>query len=249
MLAALRIKRAELERTIRDTAPKKDIERLETDIETAQQAVDVRINYEAARLAVGRNASLLLLAMVEGTDGMAEPLMLQQLNFAQLHEASLCCQLGSVVLTQRAAAQELHGQRKKLEKMSSEVLDTGFNLHLLMLQLVDFQQFHEELLRDERRVNPFDDAHDRTPDRELRESEMDQQKRAEALAHLNAYSARVEIVNGAGELERVYFRCPYMCELLTLESRHDLLWGVDRETPGKAVIEFFYAADGLHLVS
>ena len=107
-MAALRIKRGELERTIRDTAPKKDIdiERLETDIETAQQAVDVRINYEAARLAVGRNASLLLLAMVEGTDGMAEPLMLQQLNFAQLHEASLCCQLGSIVLTQRAAAQE-----------------------------------------------------------------------------------------------------------------------------------------------
>ena len=46
--------------------------------------------------------------------------------------------------------------------------------------------------------------------------------RSEALAEFNRYVARVEIVNEADELERVYFRYPAMCELLTLESRQQV---------------------------
>jgi len=48
----------------------------------------------------------------------------------------------------------------------------------------------------------------------------------------------VEIVNALGELERVYFRYPRFCKLLSRSTRDKILWGVDRETPGKQQIEF-----------
>eukprot|EP00966_Prymnesium_polylepis_P255399 5900809-Prymnesium_polylepis.1 len=44
--------------------------------------------------------------------------------------------------------------------------------------------------------------------------------------------ARVEIVNANGELERIFFRFPTFCRMLSEEAKQKLLWGVDRDTPG-----------------
>lgn len=62
---------------------------------------------------------------------------------------------------------------------------------------------------------------------------------------MGRYICRCEIVNAAGKLERVYFRMPDYCLLLTDESKQALLWGVDRETPGKQIQELFERADEL----
>ena len=50
--------------------------------------------------------------------------------------------------------------------------------------------------------------------------------------------ASVEIVNSVGELERVHFRYPSFCKLLSRSAKDSVLWGVDRETPGKQAVEF-----------
>ena len=63
------------------------------------------------------------------------------------------------------------------------------------------------------------------------------------LEHLHTLVARVEIVNASNELERVYFRVPAYCLLLSDESKQRLLWGVDRDTPGKQIQEFLAAAE------
>jgi len=47
--------------------------------------------------------------------------------------------------------------------------------------------------------------------------------------------ARCEIVTASGALERVYFRIPSFCQTLTRESKDELLWGVDRDTPGRQI--------------
>ena len=38
----------------------------------------------------------------------------------------------------------------------------------------------------------------------------------------------------------MYFRFPSFCKLLSRSSKDKILWGVDRETPGKQVQEFVY---------
>ena len=50
----------------------------------------------------------------------------------------------------------------------------------------------------------------------------------------------VEIVNALGELERVTFRYPPSCKLLSRAARDRILWGVDRETPGRQLVDFVY---------
>jgi hypothetical protein len=55
---------------------------------------------------------------------------------------------------------------------------------------------------------------------------------------LDEMVAAVEIVNARGELERVYFRYPSFCRRLSRETRDRILWSVDRETPGKQLIDF-----------
>lgn len=62
---------------------------------------------------------------------------------------------------------------------------------------------------------------------------------------MGQYIGRCEIVNAAGNLERVYFRMPDYCLLLTELSKRELLWDVDRETPGKRLQELFERSDEL----
>ena len=69
----------------------------------------------------------------------------------------------------------------------------------------------------------------------------------ESRAHYEKYLGRVEICDNAGNLQRVYFRIPAHVLLLSPKTKDDLLWGVDRETPGLAVQEFMLAAPDLHV--
>jgi Ca2+/Na+ antiporter len=62
---------------------------------------------------------------------------------------------------------------------------------------------------------------------------------------MGQYIGRCEIGNAAGCLERVYFRMPDYCLLLTEVSKQELLWDVDRETPGKRLQELFERSDEL----
>ena len=71
----------------------------------------------------------------------------------------------------------------------------------------------------------------------LKCTELRQVYAEQAVAHFEQYVARVEIKNGLGQLERVYFRFPAFCLLLTEESKQEILWGVDRNTPGKQIQE------------
>lgn len=68
-----------------------------------------------------------------------------------------------------------------------------------------------------------------------------------ALSHYDRYVGRVEICNAANEIDRVYFRIPRHALLLAPRTKDDLLWGVDRETPGVAVHEFLIASSELHV--
>ena len=64
------------------------------------------------------------------------------------------------------------------------------------------------------------------------------------MAALQPHVARCEIVNGSGELEQIYFRFPEYCLLLPKGTRQNLLWEVDRETPGKQIKDFFENVGG-----
>ena len=64
---------------------------------------------------------------------------------------------------------------------------------------------------------------------------------------LRERAGRVEIVNTDGQLERVYFRLPKHSLYLTQQSKDQLLWGVDRDTPGEQIQQFLDAVHGLRL--
>lgn len=65
--------------------------------------------------------------------------------------------------------------------------------------------------------------------------------------HFRDLAARVEIVNKEGSLERIYFHLPNKCLKLSDQSKHQLLWGVDRDTPGRQIQQFLLAVDDLQL--
>ena len=64
---------------------------------------------------------------------------------------------------------------------------------------------------------------------------------------LREQAARVEIVNGDGALERIYFQLPRHCAYLTTQSKQRLLWEVDRNTPGRQIQQFLDAVYGMQL--
>jgi len=68
-----------------------------------------------------------------------------------------------------------------------------------------------------------------------------------ARAHYDAYLGRVEIAHASGKLERVYFRIPAHVLRLSTKTKQKLLWSVDRETPGMAVMEFLLESSNLHV--
>ncbi|KAL1529829.1 hypothetical protein AB1Y20_000761 [Prymnesium parvum] len=65
----------------------------------------------------------------------------------------------------------------------------------------------------------------------------------EAIQYYNRQHGRVEIVNQLGLLERVHFWIPDFCLLLSDESKQELLYTVDRQTPGRQITEFFLKRD------
>ena len=96
--------------------------------------------------------------------------------------------------------------------------DASYSLYLLLRLLRAFQEKRENILPGQILTIP---------------SLAEKTKKA-----LDQTVTSVEIVNAAGELERIFFRHPAFCLLLTEATRERLLWAVDRETPGKQVQEF-----------
>ena len=111
-------------------------------------------------------------------------------------------------------------------------LETAFQAYMLLRQLLDYREDVAAAIVDsERAPKAFSSLH----------------LSPHTQRYFEAHLARVEIVNASGELERVYFRFPSYCLLLTEESKQALLWGVDRDTPGKQVQEFLEAAEPLRM--
>lgn len=69
----------------------------------------------------------------------------------------------------------------------------------------------------------------------------------ETRAHFERYLGRVELRDEKNVLKRVYFRVPNHALLLPTKTKDDLLWSVDRDTPGMAIQEFLLAAKDLHV--
>ena len=64
----------------------------------------------------------------------------------------------------------------------------------------------------------------------------------EALDFFSRFVGCAEIINEAGELERVFFQFPELCLSLSDERKTELEWKVDRVTPGAQLIDFIEAA-------
>lgn len=122
---------------------------------------------------------------------------------------------------------ELERRRKKLAASR----DAGFSLCLLLHHLLDFERQHLPC-DGPRRVHDV----------------FSEDWFQEAKEFFSEFIASVEIVNQSGDLERVFFRFPQFCLLLTDEQKHALEWKMDRETPGAQLVEFIEAADELHFV-
>jgi hypothetical protein len=105
---------------------------------------------------------------------------------------------------------------------------TGFAIYLLVKDLVDYKEETEGLSAEE------DTDHDGKWD-VLQEPNISN----EALEHYEKYTAHVEILNSQGELERVQFRFPECCQYLNEDSKEAFVLGVDRETPGAQLQEFY----------
>ena len=63
------------------------------------------------------------------------------------------------------------------------------------------------------------------------------EKHPRVLEFYTEYTARIEIINGLGLLERVHFRVPAVCKLLTEETKEQKMLVVDRVTPGRNLDE------------
>ena len=184
--------------------------------------------------------SLLLMALLEGTDRAVEDRMLRVLDLHRIGEVAGACHERYEALEKRqqggfqSAKDMMQGVATMLGRVNEAeeeeqdlLLDAGFALCIIGLHLSDF--LHADADVEQERAQLLSGVGDA------------------ARAHYQRHIARIEIINATGELERVYFRFPAICLLLTEESKHELLWSVDRQTPGKRIQEFFEAATDLHL--
>ena len=210
--------------------------------------------------------AVLLSAMLEGNDGRVEERMLSVINLKQTLKLANNLYLSSAEKGTEAAgltgevfgalkqgvtdakglagnakglAGGLLGQKKagKEEDLSAEEIQqlqigTGFALYLLVKGLQDFKEEQEK--------------EDDDDDDEQQEDIFDVCLEPAAREYYDGYTAHVEIVNSQGELERVQFRFPTFCTFLSNDSKQKLLWGVDRDTPGAALYEFFQETTALH---
>ena len=131
---------------------------------------------------------------------------------------------------------------KRAAKEAKTATDCGFSLYVLLRQLRDFERTQKHAaavtaaVGERRQANTADDgpgflAH--VPPK--------------AREEYDAMVATVELSMPDGLLERVYFRIPSVCPKLTKRSRLDLHHSVDRDTPGKRIIEYVSAYDGLYV--
>ena len=141
-----------------------------------------------------RNSALLLLhALLEGGHG-AEQKMLWQLDLDGL--AGTASRWYAESLGPAEESYEDDDARRAL------LLDGAFSLYILSRHLKDFNDAKAGGAAAEHKLPSLTD---------------------ESRDHFDGHVARVEIVNANGELERVYFRFPSFCLLLTEESKQEIL--------------------------
>jgi len=167
----------------------------------------------------------LLHALCEGNDRYAEDRILAQFQLDEIaklskryyekwHEADEKAKKfvvgGNINMLSTSAREEAEAQLKQMEEFNV----AGREMYMLLLHLDEYEQggLDTEL---------FDELGD------------------EAKAYYETQAARVEINNERGELERVHFWVPSYCLLLGEEKKQELLYSVDRHTPGKQITQFF----------
>ena len=126
----------------------------------------------------------------------------------------------SKVMKQLAVRQE-----DELNEAQEADLSAGFALYILLTHLLDYMEqagpnAHVDVINLKKRML----------------SELKEPGLKVALDYYSRYVGSCEIINGAGLLERVFFRFPAFCLYLSDERRHTLVWDeFDRETPGAQV--------------
>ena len=121
--------------------------------------------------------------------------------------------------------------KRRVQEERIAATDAGFLLYVVLRQLADYQRSHPDAAGEALgSTAPILAA---VP--------------AAAADEYGAMVATVELLMPDGELERVYFRIPEVCPMLTKMSRVELHNMIDRKTPGKRTIEFVESFDGLYL--
>ena len=190
--------------------------------------------------AIRLGTATLLLALLEGTERRAEVRLLQVLDLERIGEVAADCFRGG-----SSAA----GDNRSAD---ASLVEAGYTLYTLLRHLYDY---HDEAVdagvTTARALPPlsFDPAatgavHARGKGEGEGAGGGSGGDKGGGGSSLRSRGGdvgrlirRCELVNAVGELERVYFRVPDYCLLLTEESKQELLWGVDRETPGMQIQE------------
>ena len=205
----------------------------------------------------------LLLALLEGSGRQAEMRLLQVLDLERIGEvAAESFRRGKVrkkstlsgFVWESAQVSVRPEAAEEAEEECSLLLESGFAMYTLLRHLHDYQE--------EAAVNQVGGVSlsrgvpagalemfsggDGLEEHKLSGGDGAEGKDSKSSVRgMGRFIGRCEIVNATGKLERVYFRIPDFCLLLTEESKQELLWGVDRDTPGKQIQELFERSDEL----
>jgi len=154
----------------------------------------------------------------------------QQQHQQQHHHHTVADALHKVtdVLSEELALHEQAAEERRGED--------GYAIYILLRHLSDFEE----------QDAPGADDLDHEADQQHVADALRDERLTEALAYYAQLVGSCEIINEAGELERVFFRFPDICLSLTDARKQQLEWSVDRETPGAQLLQFIQAADELH---
>eukprot|EP00753_Platysulcus_tardus_P010959 PLAT3172.1.p1 GENE.PLAT3172.1~~PLAT3172.1.p1 ORF type:complete len:3198 (-),score=1828.26 PLAT3172.1:113-9706(-) len=97
-------------------------------------------------------------------------------------------------------------------------LEEGFDIYILMSLLADA---HPEM-REQMGADKFASESDRM-----------------AFEFFKDNTGRIEVNWNDSILERVYFPIPVLCHYLTDSSKDELKWGINRDSPGEKILDFF----------
>jgi len=181
------------------------------------------------------SVSTWFLAMLEGEGTVAEERFLRTLDLERLSAVAATAYMAGSTAPSAAA-----GDADDDAESRERAMAAGYSLSTLIKHLHDYEEHaafvpragsHGGSVVTSRSLGAFD-------------AEGDAATAAAKRAMAGAIG-RCEIVGASGKLERVYFRVPEFCNSLTRESKDELLWNVDRETPGRQIQELFARSQDL----